>query len=109
MSHHERVAVAAHLHVLLRRKTGRVTDVEWMAEHLDYALAMTALARQAALEHGAPELADWATKLEQMHHAAAAAPAPKRPLMERLQPEPPGSNAPPEPPDTAEKYVGRLR
>ena len=33
----QKLAIAAHLHVLLRRKTGRVTDTEWMAENLDYA------------------------------------------------------------------------
>ena len=25
----DKLAIAAHLHVLLRRKTGRVTDTEW--------------------------------------------------------------------------------
>ena len=30
MLNSEKLAVAAHLHVLLRRKTGRVTDTEWM-------------------------------------------------------------------------------
>ena len=33
----ETLAIAAHLHVLLRRKTGRVTDTEWMAADLAYA------------------------------------------------------------------------
>ncbi|MDO8770278.1 MAG: hypothetical protein Q7K57_16555 [Burkholderiaceae bacterium] len=27
------MGIAAHLHVLLRRKTGRVTDTEWMASN----------------------------------------------------------------------------
>ena len=31
MPESDRLAIAAHLHVLLRRKTGRVTDTEWMA------------------------------------------------------------------------------
>ena len=31
MSDSDKLAIAAHLHVLLRRKTGRVTDTEWMA------------------------------------------------------------------------------
>ena len=34
----ERVAIAARLHVALRRKVGRVTDTEWMAANAEYAL-----------------------------------------------------------------------
>ena len=37
MNHSEKLAIAAHLHVLLRRKTGRVTDTEWMASNGSYA------------------------------------------------------------------------
>ena len=37
MSNNELFAVAAHLHVVLRRKTGRVTDTEWMTANADYA------------------------------------------------------------------------
>lgn len=33
MPNNERLAVAAHLHNALRRKRGRVTDVEWMAQN----------------------------------------------------------------------------
>ena len=39
MSEADKLAIAAHLHVLLRRKTGRVTDTEWMAVNAEYALA----------------------------------------------------------------------
>ena len=60
----QRIAVAAHMHVLLRRKTGRVTDTEWMAENLDYALEIVRFARAKALEDNLPELAEWADKLE---------------------------------------------
>ena len=35
-----RMAIAAHLHVLLRRKTARVTDIEWMAANAEYAQAI---------------------------------------------------------------------
>ncbi len=42
----DRLAVAAHLHVALRRKLGRVTDTEWMASNRDYARAMLELCRQ---------------------------------------------------------------
>ena len=60
----QRIAVAAHMHVLLRRKTGRVTDTEWMAENLDYALEIVRFARARATEDNVPELQEWADKLE---------------------------------------------
>ena len=60
----EKIAIAAHLHVLLRRKTGRVTDTEWMAANLDYANEIVRFARVKAMEDGHPDLAEWAGKLE---------------------------------------------
>lgn len=57
-------AIAAHLHVLLRRKTGRVTDTEWMATNSDYAREIVRLAREKAREEGHEELLPWADKLE---------------------------------------------
>ncbi|MDQ3059049.1 MAG: hypothetical protein M3R45_05930 [Pseudomonadota bacterium] len=59
----EKISIAAHLHVLLRRKTGRVTDTEWMATNRDYALEMVRFARQKAAEDGHADLALWATRL----------------------------------------------
>ena len=64
MSTSEKLAIAAHLHVLLRRKTGRVTDTEWMAGNPQYAAEMVRFARAKAVEEAAPELAEWAGKLE---------------------------------------------
>lgn len=91
----QRLAIAAHLHVLLRRKTGRVTDTEWMAANLEYAMEIVRFCRAKALEDGHPDLAEWAAKLEQaitnqkpqprplaqtamqlLREGAAAAPAP---------------------------------
>ncbi|HVZ43864.1 MAG TPA: hypothetical protein VHA82_08645 [Ramlibacter sp.] len=60
----EKVAIAAHLHVLLRRKTGRVTDTEWMAENVEYAQAVVRFARVRAVQDKEPDLAVWADKLE---------------------------------------------
>lgn len=60
----EKIAIAAHLHVLLRRKTGRVTDTEWMAQNLEYASEIVRFARVKAMEDGHPDLAEWAGKLE---------------------------------------------
>jgi hypothetical protein len=61
----EKLAIAAHLHVLLRRKTGRVTDVEWMAGNATYAAEIVRFSCVKATEHGQPELREWALKLQQ--------------------------------------------
>ena len=62
----EKIAIAAHLHVLLRRKTGRVTDTEWLAANREYAAEITRFARNKAREDGHPDLALWADKLEEV-------------------------------------------
>ena len=59
----EKVAIAAHLHVLLRRKTGRVTDTEWMATNAEYANEIVRFARTRAKEDGHADLGEWADKL----------------------------------------------
>ena len=64
MFSNDNLAIAAHLHVLLRRKTGRVTDTEWMASDRAYAFEIVRFSRAKAIEENAPDLADWATKLE---------------------------------------------
>ena len=64
MLYSERLAIAAHLHVLLRRKSGRVTDTEWMASNADYATEIVRFARTKAHEEGDADLAVWAEKLE---------------------------------------------
>jgi hypothetical protein len=74
MSAHENLAIAAHLHVLLRRKTGRVTDTEWMATNAAYAAEIVRFARAKALETNEPELATWADKLHGMMQLPTAAP-----------------------------------
>lgn len=74
----EKVAIAAHLHVLLRRKTGRVTDVEWMAVNEAYATEIIRFARASAQQDGHAELAEWAGKLEAaVLHKGATRPADK--------------------------------
>jgi hypothetical protein len=100
----QKLAIAAHLHVLLRRKTGRVTDTEWMAENIEYALEIVRFARAKALEDGHPDLAEWADKLER---ASLETKPGQRPLAqtalalmrERVStPEPPRPAAPAKPP-----------
>lgn len=82
MSDPDKLAIAAHLHVLLRRKTGRVTDTEWMAVNAEYAQEIVRFARQRAQEDQTPELAEWADRLD---HALRAAPATaqRRPWLDR--------------------------
>ncbi len=100
----EKLAIAAHLHVLLRRKTGRVTDTEWMAVNTDYAREIVRFARAKAAEDGQPELAEWAGKLE---HAVLAPPeAPARPLQQGAADLLHADTPPVEP---GRGYVGRIR
>jgi len=82
MSSSEKIAIAAHLHVLLRRKTGRVTDTEWMACNPEYAQEVIRLAHQKAAEGGHDDLGLLADRLE----AAMALPErpAARPLAQRV-------------------------
>src|SRR5688572_2217635 len=100
----QKLAIAAHLHVLLRRKTGRVTDTEWMASNLEYALEIVRFTRAKSLEDGHPELTEWADKLER----AVLEPSPSQRvplaqtaaqlLRERTAPAPDPAPAPPQSP-----------
>lgn len=64
MSESDRVAIAARLHVALRRKTGRVTDTEWMALDVPYACEIVRFARAHASGTQDAELAEIAQRLE---------------------------------------------
>lgn len=75
----DRLGIAAHLHVLLRRKTGRVTDIEWMVANEAYAAEIVRFATARAAEDGAPELKEWADKLAAA--LAEAVPPTRRPLV----------------------------
>lgn len=86
----EKIAIAAHLHVLLRRKTGRVTDTEWMASNREYALEMVRFAREKAAEDGHADLAVLADRLADIM-ALTAAPQASPPLPD------PKAKAAPEP------------
>lgn len=106
----DKLAIAAHLHVLLRRKTGRVTDTEWMAANAEYALEIVRFARLRAQEDNAPELAEWADRLDHAVHQEPASAA-RRPLLDmaaqavRQRMAPP----PPPPPPEVPRYVGGIR
>ena len=79
MSESNRVAVAAHLHLMMRRRLGRVTDVEWMANNREYALAMVRLCREAAPD---VELQEWAEKLAQTYGRGDPVKSPAEDLIE---------------------------
>ncbi len=108
MSPSERLAIAAHLHVLLRRKLGRVTDTEWMASNADYAREILKVCRAES----DPDLHDWAGKLEQVLRALtpkAAAPDAARSAAWSAgalpEVEPPAARSR----SVDQRYVGRLR
>ncbi len=104
MQHSERLAVAAHVHVLLRRKTGRVTDTEWMAGNAEYAREIVRFCRLRAREEGLEELGDWADKLERATQAEAGR-AVQRPVasQEVGTPDLPGRDG------GGGRYVGGIR
>ncbi|WP_119155524.1 hypothetical protein [Caldimonas tepidiphila] len=97
----ERIAIAAHLHVLLRRKLGRITDTEWMASNDEYARCIVRLCHEQA----DADLRLWADRLD-AHYAAERG---------RRRPEP--SPVPAPAPDALlssaqaieQRYIGRLR
>lgn len=105
MPQNDALATAAHLHVLLRRKTGRVTDTEWMADNAEYAQAMVRYAREKARDDGHTDLLPLAERLE----ALVVAPPQRKPA-----PRPTGVVSAPAPlhaidHDVSTRYVGRLR
>lgn len=80
MNSNELFGIAAHMHVLLRRKTGRVTDTEWMVANAEYAREVVRYARDKAVTDGHEELLPMADKLEAA--IARMAPAPRKTLLE---------------------------
>jgi hypothetical protein len=75
MNANDLISIAAHLHVAMRRKMGRVTDTEWMASNLAYARAMAGLAQAHARAHADEDLMKWAVRLETAWAALAPRPA----------------------------------
>lgn len=95
----ERLGLAAHLHVALRRRVGRVTDVEWLTRDATYAREILALARDC----GHVDVQECARKLE-----LALAPLLRRPAAEPAPVRAPATAVTPR--DTlAQRYIGRLR
>jgi len=103
----ERFAIAAHLHVLLRRKTGRVTDTEWMAVNAEYAAEIARFCRINAADGTAPELASWADKLEACHAPGPGRAATGASPPASLAPTAASELSPTAPPQS--RYIGGLR
>lgn len=104
----ELFAIAAHLHVLLRRKTGRVTDTEWMTRNAEYAREIVRYTREKAHSDGHADLLPLADKLEAAVNAMGA--APRRTLLEvAADALRPGSAPQPAGPGPDPRYVGGLR
>lgn len=109
MTNSDRVAIAAHLHVALRRKAGRVTDTDWMAVNDEYAREVVRFACEKAREDGDEGLEDLANKLALHMHNAKAQKPPPPPLAERVAHSwRPAAPAAPEPDDPS-RYIGGLR
>lgn len=122
MSQNEALAAAAHLHVLLRRKTGRVTDTEWMASNTDYAQAIVRFAREKAASDGHTDLVPPADRLEALMArieaparkalldavTARARPPELHPAFQHNRPAPDAADAGARD-DLSNRYVGRLR
>lgn len=125
MSQNDVLAAAAHLHVQLRRKTGRVTDTEWMASNADYAHAIVRFARDRAESDGHTDLLPLAQRLETLisHVQTRVRPPLVETVRMALQPEPEpvqrtaedagwNLHAPPSSSAREElntRYIGRLR
>ncbi len=64
MTSNDVFALAAHMHVLLRRKTGRVTDTEWLTSNAEYAREIVRFTREKATTDEHADLLALADKLE---------------------------------------------
>lgn len=94
----EKLAIAAHLHVAMRRKIGRVIDVEWVVRNTDYAREVIRVARQ---DPAHTEVLELAAKLQ-----AALFPAPPPPQPKAVPKE---IVTPVLRPVESRRYVGSLR
>lgn len=85
--------------MLLRRKTGRVTDTEWMASNSEYAREIARFAREKAAADGHADLTAWADKLEEI--MAIPDPRPRVPLVQLVTDAVRERSAPPVVPTTS--------
>ncbi|QNM97330.1 hypothetical protein [Chitinimonas koreensis] len=98
-THNELLALAAHLHVMIRRKIGRITDPEWMVSNAEYAREVIRLARTEP----AAELAEAVNRFEQALFAEPRQTV-RKPLVEQIR-----DNLAQPTAEAARRYVGGLR
>ena len=72
MSISEKMALAARMHVMLLRKTGRVTDTEWMACNHEYAEEIIRFAFDYAEREHHDDLAELAQKMANVMQSSRA-------------------------------------
>lgn len=84
-SNNARFAIAARLHTLLRRKTGRVTDIDWLAVNDEYANEIVNFARTHTTAPDMEDLAEWADRLEQVVRATTVK-TPQPPALAKIAP-----------------------
>lgn len=103
MPNQQTLAVAAHLHVLLRRRIGRNTDIEWLAANPAYAVEIHRLCSETTFD----DLHEWAAKLMAAHDLGLFdAQIALRPAVIRKEPAAvPGRNAV----ASEKRYVASLR
>ncbi|MEJ5028228.1 hypothetical protein [Comamonas sp. MYb69] len=106
MNDSERLAIAAHLHVALRRKTGRVTDTEWMASDTAYGQAMAQFALNHARSNQDAELERLALRFAA---SLPGAPAPAAAAVGAAAAGPAADAVAPGLVASAKRYVGGLR
>jgi uncharacterized protein YgfB (UPF0149 family) len=102
----ERFAVAARLHVALRRITGRVTDTEWLAKNHEYANEIAKFARKSSHDFQNLELSALAEKLEDAMGLVVRGGEPKRSVFGASRDAKDEVTLPGKPSD---RYVGGLR
>lgn len=106
----EKFAIAARLHVVLRRKVGRITDVEWMVRNREYAIEIIRVAR----EQDDDEFRELADKCEAVFAPRPAAARPPRsvsmpPPLADARPASPAAARNPLAGQVVSRYVGGLR
>jgi hypothetical protein len=106
MTPQDLISTAAHLHVAMRRKMGRVTDTEWMASDFHYAQAMSSLAQRHAEDTQDSDLLKWANRLAEGW--SARQPRAEAPITPRGR-ETPSVKASAATRDSGERYVVGLR
>lgn len=105
MSESEKLSIAAHLYVTLRRKLNRVIDVEWLLHNEDYAREVIKIVRQQGME----ELAHYADRMEVLIFGKAPPPKPE-PIMPDIMSDLPAEEEPEEEDAAiASRYIGALR